>query len=131
MTSVKALLYQRIVSDSAVGQIAGRNVFPQQAREDSSFPMVVFYQLPSQPLQALEAQLGTERHTYQVDCMALTYQRADELSVAVKNALKSWSDETVSSCRLDDQHDDLDEPRTSSENAVHRVIQVWIIWAKQ
>ena len=131
MTSIKERLYARLSQDAAIRQIAGRNIYPQQARQDSSFPMIVFSQTSDAPLQAIEAQLDTERFTFQVDSDAQTYQGAEQLADAVSVCLKNWTDGAITSCRLDEQHDDFDEPRTSSENAVHRVIQVWVIWAKR
>ena len=134
MPSVEARIIARLRGYADVGALVGEQVYGGFARAGTPLPYIVVTRISGSPLNTLSGpdSLGDNGCRLQVDCFAGKYGDVKRIADAVRGALSGYTDSGagITSCLLDNEIDDTDEPTDASNVVTQRVIQDYIVFYK-
>lgn len=122
MNTIESALYAILAADVTVAGLVGTRIFPNVVPQDQSLPAISYQRIATSRVWSLEGPSGLAQPTFQVNCLAATYDALRTLSAAVRAALDGYSGTAssvaVSVIRLIDEGD---LPEVSPANLADRV----------
>lgn len=128
---VEAAVLNKLLSEDTLVDLISDRIFPRFAPQFSTKGYVVYRMISGGTINAVNGPTSTVHRTIQIDCISASYETAKQMAEAVEDALNGWTESSevvVTSCLLESEFDDFDDPVGDSETATHRVIQNYSIW---
>lgn len=117
-----------LITGNSPQTLAENRVYPRLP-QNVEFPAIRYQRISTQRNQSLDANVGVNAATVQVDCMANSYSDAKALADSVRTILHgysgSWSTLTCRNVMLDTEND-FDEQ--DGDKVTHWVAQRYRIW---
>lgn len=128
--SAEAALYGRLTNVSAVTALVGGRIYPIEAPQNPTLPMIVYHRIDTNYLENLNAATNNEMARMQLDCYETTKSAAVTLAAAVKTGLRrasgTFGGVTVEDIWIENMQSDI-EPTL---NNVRYIIDC-IIWYRE
>lgn len=115
----------RLTAHSGTDALVGGRIYPLRLPQGPTYPAVRYQVISAPRTQLMGGPVGEVHARVQVDCYALTYEEADQLSAQVRIALNRWDGTSggvvVEAVFLENERD-IDEPETidKGERGVYR-----------
>ena len=136
MTDIKAAFIEFLLAQSEVTDLVGDRIEPSGSATSSGYPRITFDRIsvPNEHHQGGSA--GLASLTLQVNSLALTSKKADEITETLREVLDglehtTWGSVEILSCFKENDADDIVEPDTGEEQIVYRVRSDYLIWYRE
>ncbi len=128
MNNVEAVLYSKLTSFAGVTALVADRVYPLLAPQDITRPFITYQRISSPRIKNLQGASYTAQTRFQIDCYALSYMAARELSGQVRLALDGWSNLTTAvAIKGSSLINDSDFPVTETDPKLYRVMMEFLI----
>jgi hypothetical protein len=93
-------IYNILSGDSNIEEIVGTRIFPNVARENTSFPFILYTVLSDSPTEVKEMTSPLDVTSVMVSCYSETYTQACDLAMFIRNALQRKAEGTYGTIKL-------------------------------
>lgn len=124
----------RLTGFAAFSAAAGDRLFPVQAPQDTALPYVVYHLISDSPVNNSLGASTTNRSRIQFDSVGVSYAQARELDAIVRDAFKTWHDDTGSHgvtgirAHIEDGRSDEMNQTPGSQTGRYRITRDVILW---
>lgn len=123
---IAAAIFARLSGDAGVSALVGSRIYPQEAPEDATYPLITFLQVSAgdNSARGLVGGQGHFRTLQQIDIWSRTALEAQQIATAVRVSMDGhinqiWGGMNIPASLFDDQFDGNFEPKPN----LHRIIQ--------
>jgi hypothetical protein len=125
-------LINYLLADASITAVVGARVTPSSTAQGTALPALTLHGVSGAPLYADDGEVGLNDDRVQIDCWAITYAEARDLSDLVKSRLSAAQDvsqgDTTFIYMLLDNYQDLREGGSNAAEYRYRVSLDFEIW---
>ena len=118
--------YEYMMAKDAIRDIVSDRIYAIELPQGVSLPAIVYHKVTAPRTYHLQAQTDLVFATFQVDCLADTYEAANKLADTVRLAMSGYSgtmgDHDVTSVAVENMADFVEQPEPGEEHATQRVV---------
>ncbi len=117
---------------SAVTDLISTRMYPLRLPQNATMPAITYQIVSRTHEEHMTGAAGLALARLQLDCYATTHAGSHALAEAVRASMHGYrgtmGTDFMQMCHLDNDFDDVDDPRDASDDARYIFVQDWMIW---
>lgn len=119
-----AAIYSILAANASVTALVSTRIYKGIAPQNAAFPCVIYARDSMDYVDGIDQSADLRRSDYEILCVADTYQAAEALAKAVRNALNRYGG-TIGGVFVEDIY--IDDQRDEHDDTINKEIQVLTI----
>lgn len=125
--TIQEAIYGRLAADTPLAALVGGRIYPNQALQADTFPLVVYQQAQRKQVFSLTGPINLNAFGLHLDCYALSYSEVTAVGAAVRDSLVGFKGAlalgsiTVRGVFDETADDGLEGPQHADEFGIHRL----------